>query len=191
MKTNSVFIRPLTNRNDNIQWSILSRTISQRESIIQCLYSATSGHTERSDMDHICKLHHACLLFRKRSPDGATPKWGGRHLIDIWLELTTYLWTPKGWKAELARSVDLQRMVYPHKWLPSAAGRAQDREVRRPKDRRSIVTAVPRNQPAEPPTVRHAAVISFQFWSTVSWILRTCSTDVRTKKTSAIRTATA
>jgi len=34
-------------------------------------------HTKRSDMDHtvlICKLHHACLLFRMRSPDGATPK---------------------------------------------------------------------------------------------------------------------
>jgi len=28
-----------------------------------------------------CKLHHACLLFRKRSPDGATPNSGGRHLI--------------------------------------------------------------------------------------------------------------
>jgi len=28
-----------------------------------------------------CKLHHACLLFRKRSPDGATHKWGGRHLM--------------------------------------------------------------------------------------------------------------
>jgi len=27
-----------------------------------------------------CKLHHACLLFRKRSPDDATPEWGGRHL---------------------------------------------------------------------------------------------------------------
>jgi len=53
------------------------------------LYSAMSRtHKERSDMDHTvlpmsftCKLHHACLLFRKRSPDGATTNWGGRHLI--------------------------------------------------------------------------------------------------------------
>ena len=36
-------------------------------------------------------------------------------------------------------------MAYSHKWFPSATGRVQDREVRRPKDRR--YTTVPRNQP--------------------------------------------
>jgi len=28
-----------------------------------------------------CKLHRASPLFRRRSPDGATPKWGGRQGI--------------------------------------------------------------------------------------------------------------
>ena len=37
---------------------------------------------------------------------------------DIQLQLTTHLSTPKGWKAELAWLVDLQRTVYPHKWSP-------------------------------------------------------------------------
>jgi len=32
--------------------------------------------------------------------------------------LTTQLSTSKGWKAELAWLADLQRTVYPHKWLP-------------------------------------------------------------------------
>jgi len=35
---------------------------------------------------------------------------------DIQLQLTTHLSTQKGWKAELAWLVDLQRTVYPHKW---------------------------------------------------------------------------
>jgi len=53
---------------------------STEREYIQCLYSAMSGHT-RSAQTFTCKLHHACLLFRNRSPDRATPKWGGRHLM--------------------------------------------------------------------------------------------------------------
>ena len=34
------------------------------------------------------------------------------------MKLTTHLSTPWGWKAELALLVDLQRTVYPYKWLP-------------------------------------------------------------------------
>jgi len=34
------------------------------------------------------------------------------------MKLTTHLSTPWGWKAELAFLADLQRMVYPYKWLP-------------------------------------------------------------------------
>ena len=34
------------------------------------------------------------------------------------MKLTTQLSTPWGWKAELALLADLQRMVYPYKWLP-------------------------------------------------------------------------
>ena len=48
----------------------------------------------------------------KRSPDGASPYWGCGHLI------AAYLSTTKGWKAESAWLVDLQRTVYPHKWSP-------------------------------------------------------------------------
>jgi len=56
-----------------------------------------------------------CLPFlRKHSPDGATTT----EAEDIQLQLTTHLLTPKGWKAELAWLVDLQRMVYPRKWSP-------------------------------------------------------------------------
>jgi len=51
----------------------------------------------------ICKLHHARLLFRKRSPAGATPNWGGRHMIGAYYSLID----PKGWKAELPWLVDL------------------------------------------------------------------------------------
>jgi len=50
-----------------------------------------------------CKLHHACLLFRKRSPDGATPKWGERHLMGAYYSFIA----PKGWKAELVWLFDL------------------------------------------------------------------------------------
>jgi len=35
----------------------------------------------------------------------------------IWLQLTTHLSTPRGWKAELAYLAGLQRTVYPYKWL--------------------------------------------------------------------------
>jgi len=41
---------------------------------------------------------------------------------------------------------DLHQTVYPQKWYPSAAGRAQDRESSPVKDRHS--TTVPRNQPS-------------------------------------------
>ena len=41
--------------------------------------------------------------LRSRSPDGATTDCGD----NIELQLTTYLLTPKGWKAELAYLADL------------------------------------------------------------------------------------
>ena len=43
------------------------------------------------------------------SPDGAT-------IADIRLQITTHLSTPKGWKADLAYLVDMQRMIYPYNW---------------------------------------------------------------------------
>jgi len=56
-------------------------------------------------MDHtVLPANTPCLPFlRKRSPDGANPYWGRRHLI----ELTTHLLTLMGWKGELAWLVDL------------------------------------------------------------------------------------
>ena len=67
-------------------------------------------------------------------------------VVDIELQPTTHLSTPKGWKAESAWLADLQRTVYPQVYgHPSAAGRAQDSESSPVRDRRS--TTVPRNQP--------------------------------------------
>ena len=58
-----------------------------------------------------CKQHHACLYL-------VSVHQMSLPLIvvtDIYLQLTTHLLTPKGWKAELAV---LQRTVYPYKWSP-------------------------------------------------------------------------
>jgi len=74
-------------------------------------------------------------LPRKRSPDGATQS--PIEVADIWLQLTTHLSTPRGWKAELAWLADLQRTVYPYSGHPSTAGRAQDSVSSPAKDRRS------------------------------------------------------
>jgi len=60
------------------------------------------------------QLHQCLPLPRKRSPDGASPDWGCRHLIVA----TTHLSTPKGWKAESACWADLRWTVYPRKWSP-------------------------------------------------------------------------
>jgi len=72
-----------------------------------------------------CKLQHACLYFVSVN-QMASPL---TEIADIQLQLTTYWSTPKGWKAELAWLVDLQRTVYPHKWSPvsyrSSAGQGK------------------------------------------------------------------
>jgi len=44
------------------------------------------------------------------------------------MKLSTHLSTPWWWKAELALLADLQRTVYPYKWLPTAAGLVQTSE---------------------------------------------------------------
>jgi len=54
----------------------------QHKEYIQRLHSAMSGHMLRhGSHSFTCKLRHACLLFRKRSTDGATSNGGGTHLI--------------------------------------------------------------------------------------------------------------
>jgi len=85
------------------------------------------------------KLHHACLLFRKRSPDVATTNWGGRHLIGACYSFID----PEGMKGWVGLVDWPIADGLPTCDYPSATGRAQDREVRRPKDRRH--TTVPRN----------------------------------------------
>ena len=42
------------------------------------------------------------------------------------MKLTTYLSTPSGRKAELALLADLQRTVYPYKWLPNSCRSGAD-----------------------------------------------------------------
>ena len=63
---------------------------------------------------------------RKRSPDGATTNFGGKHPI------TAYFWlsTLKGWVSLIGWAM---ADGFLHKWAPSATGQAEDREVRRPK----------------------------------------------------------
>jgi len=71
--------------------------------------SQTDNWTHDAASKHTTALtSHTRLSLRKHSPDGATPT----EVADIWLQLTTHLLTPKGWKAELAW------LVYPHKWSP-------------------------------------------------------------------------
>ena len=74
---------------DKPQWQhTMKQSVTQdstEREYIQCLYSAISGHTQ-SVQTWITQFYlqiTPCLpfLFRKRSPDGATRKWGGRHLM--------------------------------------------------------------------------------------------------------------
>ena len=96
--------------------------------------------SKRSGMDHTVSPANTPYLpfLRKRSPDGASPE-----VRDIQLQLTTYLSTPKGWKAELAWLLTCSGQFTHISGHPSATGRAQDRESSPAKDRR---TTVPRNQ---------------------------------------------
>jgi len=80
-------------------------------------------------------------LLRKRSPDGATPKWGSRHPI-----AACYLFiNPKGMKGWVGLVGWPIADGLPTSGHTSATGRAQDRESSPAKDRPS--TAVPHNQP--------------------------------------------
>ena len=63
-----------------------------------------------------CKVHHTCLYLVKHSPDGATTDSDNSRLIAA--AICTHLSTQRGWKAELALLAELQRTVYPYKWLP-------------------------------------------------------------------------
>jgi len=84
-----------------------------------------------------CKQHHACLSFvsvHQMAPSQLRQQTSN-------CSFTTHLSTPKGWKAELAWLVDIQRMAYPHNF---STDRAQDSESSPAKDRRS--TAGPRKQ---------------------------------------------
>jgi len=104
-KGKPVFNKPSTNCNDNIQWSSLSRRTAQRDSIIQCLYSAMSGHTQ-SAQTWITQFYlqiTPCMPFVSQAFTG----WRHPEVEGIWLELTTHLSTPKGWQVELVWLVDL------------------------------------------------------------------------------------
>ena len=113
---------------------------------IQSLICSTS-HSSRSGTAHsfTCKLRLTCPRLpvpRKRSPDGASPDWGCRHLIAAYYSFI-YPERMKGWVGLLGWPT-AERFTH-LSGHPSAAGRAQDRESSPVKDRRS--TTVPRNQP--------------------------------------------
>jgi len=82
-----------------------------------------------------CKLHY--VPFQMEPPL--------TEVADIQLQLTTHLSILRGWKAELAWLVDLQRMVYPHKWSPVSYRSSVGQGSSLAKDRR--YTTVPHNQP--------------------------------------------
>ena len=70
--------------------------------------------SEALSMDHTAfyTANTPCCLHLVNIHQTAWPlATGSSHLI-------TALSTPRGWKAELALSADLQRTVYPYKWLP-------------------------------------------------------------------------
>jgi len=76
------------------------------------------------------------FYIHKRSPDGATPNWGNRHLITAYYSSIN----PEGMKGWVGL------VGWPiADGLPSATGRAQDRESLPARDQCS--TAVPRSQP--------------------------------------------
>ena len=79
----TVFNKPSTNHNDKHTVKQSVTQDSTKRIYIQCLYSTMSEHTKRSDMDHTVLPPNYSMpaFFRKHSPDGATPNWGGRHLI--------------------------------------------------------------------------------------------------------------
>jgi len=105
------------------------RTVNNWESIYN-VYIAP-GHTKRSDMDHtILPANYTmpafCFASVRQMALPLTQAEG------IWLQLTAHLSTPKEWKAELVWLVWLTYSGW-FTHIPSATGRAQDREVRRPK----------------------------------------------------------
>jgi len=103
-----------------------------KETVLYNVYIAPCQDTHKAlrhgSHSSTCKLRHACLLFRKHSPDGATLKWKAsdwsllliyRPRRDDRLNWSGWL-TYSGWFARISG-------------YPSATGRAQDRKVRRPK----------------------------------------------------------
>jgi len=67
---------------------------------IQCLYSAMSGHTKRSDMDHaVLPANYTMPAFCFASVHQMAPL--PSEVEGIWWGLATHLSTPKGWEAEL------------------------------------------------------------------------------------------
>ena len=88
------------------QHHVLINVTPSPGNIRKCIYIAPfilGTVSKRSDMDHICKLHHACLSFV--SVHQMAPLLN--EVADIQLQLTIHLSTPKGWKAELAWLVNL------------------------------------------------------------------------------------
>ena len=88
-----------------------------------------SSPLKRSGTDHTTftlQTHHTCLHLvsvHQMAPPLTIV------IAAIWLQLTTHLSTPRKWKAGLAQLADLQRTVFPYKWLyPSATGQMQARE---------------------------------------------------------------
>ena len=106
----------------------------------QRLYSAMSRtHTEGSDMDHtVLPLAHYTTSVHQMAPQLT-------EVEGIWLKLATHLSTRKDERLSWPRWLTYSGWHTDISGYPSATGRAQDREVCRPKDRRS--TTVPRNQP--------------------------------------------
>ena len=87
------------------------------------------------------QLHQCLPLPRKRSPYGASPDWGCRHIIAAYFSCI-YPERMKGWIGLVTG-----RFTHINGHL-SSGGRAQDRKSSLVRDQRS--TTVPRNQPSFP-----------------------------------------
>ena len=83
-----------------------------------------------------CNKHHTCRLPRKRSPDGTSIDWGGKHLIAAHYSFIDPE-RMKGWVGLVGWAPADGLPTIPHSGYPLAEGRAQDRVSSPAEDRRS------------------------------------------------------
>ena len=85
----------------------LFRTLSHCKGNVDLYSASLRTPLTHSDMDHtVLPANKTISAFtHKQSPGGTS--------ANAWVQITTHLWTPRGWMAELAMLADILQMVYP------------------------------------------------------------------------------